>query len=407
MAYSYDPLTKQLTTIDALNDGQAFTYQYTYDAYQRPLTTTEHTPYARFENQLHYDSFGRVDKEGYTAQDNASGKNAAQWIQHHYKNGLPYKITDDATGNLLWQSDAVNARGQLTKGQYGNGIVLTKQYDNYGLPLLYSHDTQTPEGTANLILLEYAFTPQRGTLTSRSSSLFNWQEAFTYDPLDRLTGVTDNTDTYEQTYDNRGRITQNPNIGEYTYSEAHPYRATGVELTGQGTDYYNERGRQTLTYNAFKKPVHIHVEGKERMDFVYNPFKGRTAMFYGSEANDITERPLQKYYSADGHMEIKTNSLTGETEFICYIGGDAYTAPVVLKSDGETHAFLYLHRDYLGSILAITDTEGQRFWKNGILGPGGTLLTYRMDKGTIWMCLPFWTGAIPAMSICRGWNSSI
>jgi hypothetical protein len=89
-------------------------------------------------------------------------------------------------------------------------------------------------------------------------------------------------------------------------------------------------------------------------------------MFYGSLDANKTLRPLRKYYSADGSMEIKQNILTGAIEFITYIGGAGYTAPVVYK---QTHdattppsgvgGLLYLHRDYQGSILAISDKDGQ------------------------------------------------
>ncbi|MEM9686438.1 MAG: glycohydrolase toxin TNT-related protein, partial [Bacteroidota bacterium] len=358
LEYHYDPESKQLTAIHGLSNGNSFVYEYGYDSDKRPIRMVEQTPYAQFERQWQYDSFGRVEKEGYTALHNSDGKTVTKWIRHHYKNGFDWQITDDVTGDLLWQTGTINARGQLTEGMYGNGIIATKAYDAYGLPLLYSHDKDTGAGMENLMLLAFDFNPQKGTLDSRSSSLFNWQEDFSYDNLDRLTGFTDHNGSYEQVYDNRGRITQNQNIGEYSYSNTHPYQATQVALTEQGYDYYKQRGKQSIVYNAFKKPVSISIEGRERIDFYYNPFKGRSAMFYGSDAEDITERPLQKYYAADGSMEIKSNTATGETEFILYIGGDAYSAPVVLKSDGQASAFLYLHRDYLGSIVAITGQEG-------------------------------------------------
>lgn len=66
----------------------------------------------------------------------------------------------------------------------------------------------------------------------------------------------------------------------------------------------------------------------------------------------------EKQYSADGSMEIKYNRKSGEVEFITYIGGDGYTAPLIVKSDGTTQNNFYLHRDHLGSILAITNQEG-------------------------------------------------
>ena len=84
-------------------------------------------------------------------------------------------------------------------------------------------------------------------------------------------------------------------------------------------------------------------------------------MFYGSlqDHTDKLLRPYRKYYSADGSMEIKENRVTGAFEFVTYIGGDGYSAPIVYKSDGGTNQnYLYLQRDYQGSILAITNQNG-------------------------------------------------
>ncbi|WP_091173987.1 hypothetical protein [Flavobacterium sinopsychrotolerans] len=58
-------------------------------------------------------------------------------------------------------------------------------------------------------------------------------------------------------------------------------------------------------------------------------------------------------------MEVKEDRITGIFEFVTYIGGDGYSAPIVLKSNGTTQNYLYLHRDYQGSILAITNDTGQ------------------------------------------------
>ena len=58
-------------------------------------------------------------------------------------------------------------------------------------------------------------------------------------------------------------------------------------------------------------------------------------------------------------MEVKEDRITGIFEFVTYMGGDGYSAPIVLKSDGTTQNYLYLHRDYQGSILAITNGTGQ------------------------------------------------
>lgn len=160
-----------------------------------------------------------------------------------------------------------------------------------------------------------------------------------------------------QQYDDRGRITQN-NTGTYNYTNsAKPYQNTSVtSVTTEEQAYYNSRGNLDISYNAFKAPVQIEELGKDKLSFAYNGMLGRSAMYYGSTATDKMSRPNRRYYSADGSMEINYNS--GVVELVTYIGGDAYSAPIVLKSNGTTQNYFYLHRDYQGSILAVTNATG-------------------------------------------------
>lgn len=113
-----------------------------------------------------------------------------------------------------------------------------------------------------------------------------------------------------------------------------------------------------VTYNTFKSPVDIEETGVDKISFTYNDGNDRSSMFYGGLQTDKLLRTYRKHYSADGSMEIKQNTVTGALEFVTYIGGDGYTAPVVLKSDGTTQNYLYLHRDYQGTIVAISDQSG-------------------------------------------------
>ncbi|MDA6071857.1 FG-GAP-like repeat-containing protein [Flavobacterium sp. AC] len=114
-----------------------------------------------------------------------------------------------------------------------------------------------------------------------------------------------------------------------------------------------------ITYNAFKSPILIDETGVDKINFLYNDNNQRSMMFYGSQQVEKMDRPLRKYYSADGSMEVKQNTATGNIEFLTYIGGDGYSAPIAVKSDGiNSPEYLYLHRDYQGSILAVTDSNG-------------------------------------------------
>lgn len=166
-----------------------------------------------------------------------------------------------------------------------------------------------------------------------------------------------------QSYDNRGRITQN-NLGNYNYTKVDkPYQNTSVALTLDGISYYESRARLSVSYNAFKSPVEIDETGKERLTFGYNAMEKRSVMYYGDYTTDKLLRPFRKYYSTDGNIEIKYTLANGTTpekvEFFFYIGGDGYSAPILSRQENTaTPSYFYLHRDYQGSILAITNNVG-------------------------------------------------
>lgn len=144
--------------------------------------------------------------------------------------------------------------------------------------------------------------------------------------------------------------------------------------------YLVDRSSQTITYNAYKCPIDINEVGKERISFGYNAMHDRSVMYYGSTATSKLTRPFRKFYSADGSMEIKYTLTTNSYEFVTYLGGDAYSAPAVVKSDGTTQNIFYLHRDNQSSILTVSNSTGTvierrlfdawgqlaRFEKNGV-----------------------------------------
>lgn len=364
--YIYDGTTKLITSstfTNILESNAITTNTYEYDNYKRLNKTTETTPFATFIKQLTFDLFGRTATETTSGTVIANGKTSAKTILNTYLNGYPWQILDNTTQQVVWQTNTVNARGQLLTALLGNGIAITNTYDQYGFVSQFKHD-RTLTNPGNVMTLNTVFDPIKGNLSSRTNSMFGTTDSFSYDSLDRLTNYPNVQGVPEtQTYDDRGRITQN-NLGTYNYTNtSKTYQNTSVTLNTDADTYYKTKPLQNISYNAFKSPVEI-IENDanslpiEKVSFTYNDSNSRNAMFYGGVGLK-NARQYQKYYSADGSIEIKQNmSSGGATEFVTYIGGDGYSAPIVLKSDGTTQKYLYLHRDYQGSILAITDASG-------------------------------------------------
>ncbi|MDP5202034.1 RHS repeat-associated core domain-containing protein [Flavobacterium sp. DG2-3] len=354
--YAYNSLNQITGTTFVDNaEGKTTSNVYEYDSLKRLYKTTETTPYAVFVKEMSFDTQGRVLKEASTAT--ASGKTSSKTVKNIYQNGFPWQIVDDATQQVLWQTSSLNERAQLTEGTFGNGIAVTNTYDQYGYVRQMRHAKTSPS-VVNIMTLNTDFEIKRGNLNSRSNSLFGRSETFKYDGLDRLTEYTNAAGIQEaQVYDDKGRITQN-SVGTYEYDGAKTYQNKAIVPTAEALSYYTAKPNLTVSYNVFKSPVQIEEAGVDKISFTYNEGNDRSSMFYGSLANDKLQRTYRKHYSADGTMEVKHNIATGEIEFVTYIGGDGYSAPVVLKSNGTAQNYLYLHRDYQGTIVAISDQNG-------------------------------------------------
>ncbi|MBU3026762.1 RHS repeat-associated core domain-containing protein [Zobellia galactanivorans] len=394
-AYAYDGTTKLPTSVTLTNaDGNNSTTTLAYDSYKRPTTTVETNAYARFATTVAYDAFGRVSTEEREARLLYNGKTSKVKVKNTYVNGQLKAIHDFNTNEELQNLIGVNARGQVTMATFGAGQRRTNTYDTYGYLTQAKAEKNVTATAATVMALGYDFDTKRGILKSRSNSLFGWSETFTYDSQDRLLTFNDNNGNNSHTYDNKGRIDVNSQLGQYQYTST-DFRHIGLDLNAAGQAFYQNRPEQQVSYNAFKSPVEINESGKERYSFQYNAGMGRATMFFGDTKTEQEERRYRRHYSEDGSMEITWDKTTGKTVFTTYVGGDAYTAPAIFHSEQtseNTSGYLYLHRDYLGSILAITDKDGnlkekRHFdawgnpvkWTNG----SGTAITGGMAGGAL------------------------
>ena len=342
--YTYNA-DKLLTQIDNQNkDRNNDSYHYEYNGLKQLVQTTETNPQAVFTKNYTYDAFGRVQQETTTAQ--TAGKRVSSAVQYRYENGDLVEMKTPS-GATLWKLTASNEYGQplsLYKGK-------TKELLDYNSHFPKTQTVQREDTPLNV--LQYDFNPQRGLLNHRTYSFYNQKEEFAYDPTDRLTRW--NNATHQ--YDERGRITENSVIGTYEYTR-NGYQQQKLTTNEAGETYLEKYPLPTVRYNAFKAPEQIYVKDKERISYEYNAFGERSHCYYGNAEVEKAKRPMLKHYSHDGSVEIVCNKTDNSTKFILYLGGDAYSAPAILISDGETQKLYYLHRDYLGSIVMLTDEDG-------------------------------------------------
>lgn len=375
---TYNPSTKLLdsSVYNDLISGTITNYSYLYDSGFRIKEINESGQQAVFKRKFLYDGYGRLDKEYYYAESTGDGKNADKWIKYDYKNGYLWKIIDDLSQKTLWQINSVTEGDLPLSSQYGisSGNFLgienhTYDQNNLGYPSIITfRNISGPNMSQNPFMkLSTTFNTAKSILNDRTYNIFSTSdpiETFGHDNLNRLNSYPDaNGATLNQAYFDDGRIRMN-SLGEYRYAtSSNIFQQTFLKISEPSvTNYFNLRTPEIINYNVFKKPVSISEDNTEKIDFEYNMFESRSVMYYGDQQSVKTLRPFRKFYSFDGTMEIKRDVNNSQAEFITYIGGDGYSAPIIDKTtfNGSTpiHKFYYLHRDYQGSILGISDDTG-------------------------------------------------
>ncbi|WP_413998087.1 RHS repeat-associated core domain-containing protein [Flavobacterium sp. W1B] len=338
-------------------------FTYGFDSLKRVNTITESNVDFTQTKTITYDTYGRVATATNATQELTTGLSTSIVSKNNYNtyNGIMDKMTD-ANDAVLWQLTGANEKMQSLTEVLGNGVTITNSYttDNY-----FASQKHAKNGVY-VLYNTYDFNAVKGTLNNRQNLVLGTNEIFTYDILDRLTQWTNPlTGTFDtNTYDAKGRITNNNKLGTVNYNTdvtTGIYRKTSINLTTEGNTYYSNLPKQTVSYTMFKSPITINESEKGATSFVYNSHLSRQSMKYGYQmpAGIYTKT---KNYTDDGTVEIiKTpTTITIRT----YIGGDAYTAPFyvdkikTLSNGAVVDKKYYLHRDYLGSIVAISDETG-------------------------------------------------
>ncbi|AZI39201.1 RHS repeat-associated core domain-containing protein [Epilithonimonas vandammei] len=364
ISYSYNS-KGLLTSKQGTSNGKAYSNIVSYDTYGRVISTSENSNGKYFMKKgITYDDMMRI--VSYEKSLYSSGQYTKVIIENVYDNwgGELYQVKDKAQNKVLWELQSTEADGKVLTAKLG-GTSITNQYNSNNF--LYTTQHKNLSNNATVLQMTYSFNAIKNELNTRTrGGDFNITENFEYDDNNRLVNWTDpvtgafSQNAIKNTYDIKGRITNNDQVGEIKFTNSNKvYQATGMVLNTTGQQNFNEKLLQKITYNENNDP--IFIDGlKGDVAFTYGLTEMRQMATYGGNFNKDGEGKFTKYYSEDGSYEIVRNNQTGQEKHILYIGGTPYESNILYLKDytESSGSYKFLHKDYLGSILAITDEAG-------------------------------------------------
>ncbi len=312
-------------------DGESFTLTHYYDMYNRPV--------------------GKSYPTGFTVE------------QRYTTYGAAYQAVNVQNGDVLWQANDDDARGNITHATFGNGATVTSAF-SAATGLLNTRSAML--GTHTLQDHTYTFDAE-GNLRSRRDDRpgVGITQHFCYDPLYRLTdqviNSTCNDDTngsYSGTayaYDVHGNITRKDGITDYQYGQSAQNAGPHAVSFANGGDYiYDDAGRmvgsplnRTITYSAFGKPTYMGIANVYETRIIYGALQKRVQR----EDNDNGVFTLTTYVNKDYERIEKPDGSTEHRHYLNDWGVHVYT-----ENNTATEQYtVYLTRDHIGSIASKSD----------------------------------------------------
>lgn len=365
ISFQYDNKGRVISKT-GISNGKTYSSNIDYDPHGRVISYSEDSNGKIYKQQgITYDSKGRVIS--YEKSLFSSGVLTNATIENIYSSwsGVLYQIKDKSSGKILWNLLETNAKGQILNLNLGKTNIINTYDGNDFLTNINHEQLNAPAGTPNILNISYSFDAIKNELISRNTlGDFNILENFNYDDNNRLISWTNprTGQLSNNTYDSKGRITQNDQVGTIKFENSSKiYQPTSMTLHPVGDYNYLNDLVQYISYNENNDP--IFIDGKKGdVAFEYGLTSMRQKVTYGGNFTSTQEGKFTKYYSEDGGFEVIKDNITGKEKHILYIGGTPYESNILYMKnyDEGTGSYKFLHKDYLGSILAITDEDGNK-----------------------------------------------
>ena len=352
-----------------------------------------------FVTAQNVDSFGRVrhiDYPGGFSVDNI-----------YDRKGFLVRVVDGATSHPYWSLSTTDVFGHVMRDTLGNGVRETNTYDDTtARPMTRTAMSASGERALDLTL-QYDPT---GNLLHRGEATQHKSENFVYDKLDRLRTLTragQPGDRYD--YDAVGRVTYKSGLGAFHYAngalnkdpacQSAPVAAHAVIATeeDQGSYAYDchgnmvRNGTDIYTYSSNNRLTRVEHDPAANADqwvqFEYGP-SGERYREVDKHGWLQVEKLSIGAYERVTEFDFGANSNTPRfVRHRWFLGVGGSTFAVVEKAHEQfpmtpgtifhpgaleigsvpvdTTNVWYLHKDQLGSILAITDQIGTaraKYW---------------------------------------------
>lgn len=307
--------------------------EYTYDAFDRVLSSRETVPDGKWLRKNYcYDDQGALLSVQYESQGGVITTE-----NYTYDNGYNTNITllDDTIVRSLVSENDFGMATEIHTGSINREYGFTV----FGFPTYRDMECSTLQ---NFI---YQFDPLTGNLLVRQDVMNKNTERFGYDNLNRLTSIGD----LSVVYADNGNITSMDGVGMMEYgTTSRPYQITALYPE---SDNLVPSRVQNVSYTCYSRPS-ILTEGGRSAAFTYDGEGKRVKMYVADGSTPL----LTRYYVGDRYEFDQTS---GGTKERLYLGGDAYSAPMVLQRENGGNWVAYnIGRDYLGSITHIVTLDG-------------------------------------------------
>ena len=307
--------------------------EYTYDAFDRVLSSRETVPDGKWLRKNYcYGDQGVLLSVQYESQDGVITTE-----NYTYDNGYNTNITlpDDTIVRSLVSENDFGMATEIHTGSINREYGFTV----FGFPTYRDMECGTLQDFI------YQFDPLTGNLLVRQDVLNKNTERFGYDNLNRLTSIGD----LSVVYADNGNITSMDGVGMMEYgTTSRPYQITTLYPE---SDNLAPSRVQNVSYTCYSRPS-ILTEGGRSAAFTYDGEGKRVKMYVADGSTPL----LTRYYVGDRYEFDQTS---GGTKERLYLGGDVYSAPMVLQRENGGDWVAYnIGRDYLGSITHIVTLDG-------------------------------------------------